>query len=434
MSEQRELDLVLWGASGFVGRRVAHHLARRIADGESLRLGFGGRRTDGLEALRAELPAAAREVPLVFGDAFDRASLEAMAKRTRVVCSVVGPYASYGTDLVEACVENGTDYCDITGETHWMRQMIDAHQADAERTGARLIFACGFDSVPSDIGVLALQREAMERTGAPCPRIRLRVKRMRGGLNGGTAASLMNRNANGMDAATVRAIRNDPYSLNPPGERHGPDRPTDVGRFTARRDVGLSAWTVPFVMAPINTKIVRRTNALLDYPYGRGFRYDEAMLAGGGAKGWIAASLGSLGSGLFLRALGKEPTRRLLSRVLPKPGEGPNEETRRTGGFELLLVGGLADGRELQLRVRGDGDPNTESTSKLAAESALCLTQDDVDIGGGFWTPASALGESLLNRLLAHDVLRFELIDAEGASAPMAARESPASAFDGAPA
>lgn len=424
MSGPRELDLVLWGATGFVGRRVAHHLAQRIADGEPLRLGLGARRLDELEALRATLPEAARELPLLVGDAFDRASLEAMAKRTRVVCSVVGPYASYGNELVEVCVQSGTDYCDITGETHWMRQMIDAHQADAARTGARLIFTCGFDSVPSDIGVMALQRDAMARTGEPCPRVRMRVERMRGGLNGGTAASLLNRNANGMDAATIRRLRNDPYSLNPPGERHGPDQPTNVAKLTATRDHGLSAWTVPFVMAPINTKVVRRTNALLGYPYGRGFRYDEAMLAGQGVRGWIAASLGSLGSGLFLRALGPSSTRKMISRVLPKPGEGPDEQTRRTGGFELLFIGDLANGEEARLRVSGDGDPNTESTSKLTAESALCLAQDDIDVGGGFWTPASALGEKLLDRLLAHGVLRFERLDAAGASAPWVAPES----------
>jgi len=414
MEQPREFDIVLWGATGFVGRRVAHHLAQSMADGTQLRLALGGRGTDGLHALRARLPAAARKVPLVLGDSFDRGSLEGMAKRTRLVCSAVGPYAKYGTELVEACVQNGTDYCDITGETFWMRQMMDTYQADAERTGARLIHTCGFDSIPSDLGVLMLQSEALERTGKPCSRIRMRVKSMRGGLNGGTVASFLYRNEQGPPGSSIREIMVDPYSLNPPGERHGPDSATQGATMAAARDEGLSAWTMPFFMAPINTKVVRRTNALLGYPYGKDFRYEEAMLTGGGVGGWVAASVGALASRVFMRALGRGPTRRLLSRVLPKPGEGPNDELRRTGGYELLFIGDLADGGELRLRVGGEGDPNTESTSKLMAEAALCLALDDVEAGGGFWTPASALGEALLERIVANDVLRMELVDANG--------------------
>lgn len=238
---------------------------------------------------------------------------------------------------------------------------------------------------------------------------------MRGGLNGGTAASLLNRNADGSRAASMRQIMTDPYSLNPPGERHGPDAAVDLRAMTAGHDEDLSAWRMPFFMAPINTKVVRRSNALLGYPYGRDFRYDEAMDMGGGPAGWMKASLGAFVSGGLVRALGLGPTRWLLTQALPKPGEGPSDEMRRTGGYELLFIGELADG-ELRLRVAGDGDPNTESTSKLTAEAALCLSQDDLELSGGFWTPASALGDALVKRVREHDVLRMDLMAASGAA------------------
>lgn len=411
MATLPEFDIVLWGATGFVGRRVAHHLAQRMVDGAQLRLALGGREKGALEALRARLPA--KPISLVLGDSLDKRSLEAIVARTRLVCSTVGPYAKYGTALVEACAQSGTDYCDISGETHWMRQMIDAHQAAAERSGARLIQVCGFDSIPSDLGVFVLQREAVERTGKPCGRVRMRVQSMRGGLNGGTAASFLYRDEQKARSSAIQQIMTDPYGLNPPGERHGPDPPTSF-RANAVLDEGLAAWTMPFVMAPINTKMVRRSNALLGYPYGREFRYEEAILTGGGVRGRIAASLGALATGAFMGALGLRSTRSLLTNVLPKPGQGPSDETRRTGRYELLFVGELADGADLRLRVRGDGDPNTESTSKLLAEATLCLAQDDIDVGGGFWTPASALGEALVNRVIENDVLRIERVDGAG--------------------
>jgi short subunit dehydrogenase-like uncharacterized protein len=294
-----------------------------------------------------------------------------------------------------------------------MRRMMDAHQVDAERSGARIVHTCGFDSIPSDLGVFVLQREAMERTGKNCPRIRMRVKSMRGGLNGGTAASFLYRNEEKARDSSIRQIMTDPYGLNPPGERHGPDLPTG-GEAKAVFDEGLSAWTMPFVMAPINTKVVRRSNALMGYPYGREFRYEEAMLTGSGVGGRIIASLGALATGVVMGALALEPTRWLLTKVLPKPGQGPSEKLRQTGGYELLFVGELSDGDELRLRVRGDGDPNTESTSKLMAEAALCLAQDDIDGGGGFWTPTSALGEALVSRVIANNVLHIEVVDAAG--------------------
>jgi short subunit dehydrogenase-like uncharacterized protein len=239
----------------------------------------------------------------------------------------------------------------------------------------------------------------------------MRVKSMRGGLNGGTAASFLYRNEQKARDASIRQIMTDPYSLNPPGERYGPALPTGF-EAKAVLDEGLSEWTMPFVMAPINTKVVRRSNALMGYPYGREFRYEEAMLTGDGARGWITASLGALGTDVFMRALALGPARWLLKKVLPKPGEGPSEKLRQTGGYELWFVGELPDGYELRLRVRGDGDPNTESTSKLMAEAVLCLAQDDIDVGGGFWTPASALGEALVNRVVANNVLHIEMVDA----------------------
>ena len=290
--------------------------------------------------------------------------------------------------------------------------MIDLHSAEAERTGARIVHACGFDSLPSDLGVLYLQRAAQNRRGKPCPHVRMRIRSMQGGLNGGTAATFLYANEEGPNDPTIGQTMTEPYSLNPEGQRHGPDPADSVRDIRVEYDEALAGWTMPFAMAPMNSKIVRRTNALGGYPYGEDFSYGEAMLAGAGLSGRIRATVNAIAQGGFMRALRWAPTRRLLAKhVLPKPGEGPDQNVRESGSFDLAFVGRWPDGEVILTRVAGSGDPNTEATSRLAFEAAVCLAEDEdrIAVGGGFWTPVSAMGALLLSRIVAHGVMNFSL-------------------------
>ncbi len=401
----QEFDVVVWGATGFTGRLVAEYLLERYGVGGELRWALGGRNEAKLEALRGEL---GQEVPLVVGDGDDEASLAELARRTRVVCTTVGPYARYGSKLVQACANLGTHYCDLTGEVQWMRRMIDAHQKQAEASGARLVHTCGFDSIPSDLGVFFLQREMRARHGVPCARIKCRAAKFQGGFSGGTAASLLNVLAEAERDPEVRRILADPYALNPPGQRSGPDAGDRAGPAW---DPDFQAWIAPFVMAGINTRVVRRTNALLGQLYGADFRYDEAMLTGSGPAGWLRAAALSTGLGATMAAAAVGPLRRGLARLLPKPGEGPTKEQREAGFFVIRLFGAHPQdrGKSLRARVTGDRDPGYGSTAKMLGESAVCLARDELGVGGGFWTPASAMGAPLLARLQASAGVAFAL-------------------------
>lgn len=412
MAGNHEFDIIVWGATGFLGRRVAHHLASRVGSGTELRWALGGRNQVKLESVRAELGSAAKHIPIVTGDSHDIASLEAIAARTAVVCSTVGPYAKYGSELVGACVRRGTHYCDLTGEAYWMRIMIDAHQTEAERSGARIVHACGFDSIPSDLGVFFLQNKATERHGKRCSHVKMRVAAMRGGFSGGTVASFIHMLEDGRRDPSIVRFMTEPYSLNPEGQRQGPDLPERMMALKVRYDEDLRGWTMPFFMGPINSKIVRRSNALLGYSYGKDFRYEEAILTGGGPAGCMKAAMGAVGGRGFMLAMAFSPTRRLMKKyVLPRPGQGPSQSVRENGYYDLVLIGKLRDGNVMRARVRGDGDPGTESTSRLLVESALCLAQDSdrIAVDGGFWTPASAMGELLLSRLTGNEILSFEI-------------------------
>jgi short subunit dehydrogenase-like uncharacterized protein len=412
MERDCEFDIVLWGATGAVGRRAAHYLASRCGGGSGLRWAMGGRNQAKVESVRAALGSATANVPIITGDSHDAASLEALVTRTKVVCSTVGPYAKYGSELVAACVRTGTHYCDLSGEAHWIRKMVDAHQAEAEQTGARIVHACGMDSIPSDIGVFFLQREAKARHRKPCSHIMMRVAEMKGGFSGGTAASMIYGFEEGPHDPSIRRDMTDPYSLNPEGQREGPDGPDTMMSAAVKYDEDLQAWTKPFFMGPMNTKIVRRSNALLGYPYGRDFRYEEASLVGSGPMGWVRAKAEVVGFISFMLAVAMPPTRWLLKNfVLPKSGEGPSQEKRESGFWHIILVGKLADGNVMQARVKGEGDPAVESTSRMVVEAALCLAEDAdrIAVGGGSWTPASAMGELLLARLTSNAGLSFEL-------------------------
>lgn len=413
----RPYDLVLWGATGFTGELVAEYLAgwAKAHPDVGLRWALAGRNQSKLEGVRSRLAAideAAAELPLLTGDSHDRASLDALARDASVVCTTVGPYAQYGPELVAACVEHGTDYCDLTGENHFIRRMMDAHQSAAEASGARIVHCCGFDSIPSDLGTLVLQDAATKRHGRPCERITLYVDRVKGGFSGGTIASMKNLMEEAEKDPEVRRIFGHPYALNPEGERQGPDGSDSrgVGRCPDGR------WTAPFVMAAINTRIVRRTNALLDYRYGRDFRYQELQRFPAGPKGLAMASGFTVGLGAFAGAMAFGPTRKLLGdNVLPNPGEGPSREEREAGYFKITLEGqGTAeDGRyfEIVAKVEGEQDPGYGETAKMLSESALCLALqgEQLETGGGILTPAVAMGLTLVERL--RDAgMRFDVI------------------------
>ena len=391
MSTDREFDLVVFGATGFVGVLLAGYLAEAAPDG--VRVALAGRSRDRLERVRAGLLARAREWPLVTADSADPASLEALARSARVVVTTVGPYAQYGLPLVEACARAGTHYCDLTGEVLFVREAIDRFDGVARDSGARIVHSCGFDSIPSDLGMLLLHDAA----GTDLTHARA-VATIRGGVSGGTLASLLGQveTVSGDPAARKIALR--PHSLSPdPGAEPTPDQPRDTNPPAREPD---GAWTAPFVMAPYNTRIVRRSNALTGWSYGRGLRYEERMAAGRGIAGaatayGVTGGLGALVGGAALR-----PTRALLKRVLPKPGSGPSETTRANGFFRLLFTGTTADGRTVGATVSGQGDPGYAATAVMLGESTLCLALDtDLPDRAGSLTPATAMGHALVARL-----------------------------------
>ncbi|MGY6631465.1 MAG: saccharopine dehydrogenase family protein [Wenzhouxiangella sp.] len=411
MATTSEFDLVLLGATGFTGQLVADYLLKRHGVAGDLRWALAGRSKHKLEAVRAKLGQAAAELPLVIADNHDRASLDALVQRTSAVCSTVGPYALHGAELVAACAASGTDYCDLTGEVPWMRRMLDAHQAQAEASGARLVHCCGFDSIPSDLGVWFLQQQALERFGRPMDRIRMGVERMRGTMSGGTAASMINIIEETRRDPSVAKVAANPFALCPTEARQGPRQPyVKAPAF----DEHLGSWLAPFVMAAINTRIVHRSHALKGRPWGDDFIYDEAMMTGAGFAGRRRAWGWSLALGGFAMGASLGPTRKLMARrFLPKPGEGPNAEQREKGFFRLLFDGRNEQGDQIQVRVTGDRDPGYGSTAKMLGEAAFTLATDlprDA-LPGGFWTPATALAERLKPRLEAHAGLSFELVE-----------------------
>jgi short subunit dehydrogenase-like uncharacterized protein len=393
MKQGRRYDVVLFGATGFVGRLTAEYLANH--GGAQLQWALAGRDRAKLERLRAEVGAGRADV--LVADARDRSALDAITGAARVVATTVGPYMLYGQKLVASCAEQGTDYCDLTGEVTFMAETIALHHERAAHTGARIVHACGFDSIPSDLGTLLLQTAARERRGSPCREVKFLLERIRGGLSGGTYASFLTLVEQASRDRNLRRLLANPYALNPPGGEGGPD-----GRdlFNARYDGDAGSWTAPFAMAVSNTRVVRRTNALLGYRYGKDFRYSEAIATGRGPGGAIRAAAVAAGNGAFFGAATWGPTRKLLARFLPKPGEGPSKQSRERGEFWVRLVG-LDEGFRLAARVGGLGDPGYTQTAKMLGESALCLARDVLDVQGGVLTPASCLGQTLVERLRA---------------------------------
>jgi short subunit dehydrogenase-like uncharacterized protein len=402
-------DLVAFGAASFVGKILCRYMAEEFGAQGPMKWAAAGRSKAKLEELRASLGTKAETLPLVVADAADEASLRKLCASTRVVVSTVGPYALYGEPLVRACAESGTDYCDLSGEVQWIRRMVQRYEATARKSGARVVHCCGFDSIPSDLGVHYLQRQAMKRLGAPCTRVKMRVKVMRGEFSGGTVASLMNVVKEAAADPMLRRELANPYSLCPTGSAPNVRQPNVR---SPEFDVDFGAWVAPFVMSGINTRIVHRTNALSEQAYGADFTYDEALLMGRGLKGRFAATAMAAGLAGFMLAGAIRPARAVLERfVLPKPGEGPSPEAQRNGFFDLRFLGTTADGHQIRTKVTGDRDPGYGSTGKMLGQAAACLAldADKAAMPGGFWTPATIFGDRLIERLTAHSGLTFEM-------------------------
>ncbi|MCG2631843.1 saccharopine dehydrogenase NADP-binding domain-containing protein [Bradyrhizobium sp. WYCCWR 13023] len=386
-----KFDIVVYGATGFTGQLVAEYLAAHYKNDTQLKWAMAGRSLDKLKSVRGAIGAPA-DTPLIVADASDAASLKAMAEQTRSVITTVGPYQLYGEELLAACVADGTDYFDLCGEPIWMRQMIDKYEAAAKASGARIVFSCGFDSVPFELGTFFVQEEARRVFGAVAPRVKGRVRDMRGTLSGGTAASAKATfDAVAKDMSLV-AILNDPFALTPGFT--GPKQPRGNKPLI---EEDLNSWAAPFMMALINTRNVHRSNMLMGFPYGQDFVYDEMVLTGPGEKGETNAKR--------VMAANAEKT----GPSAPKPGEGPSKEERENGLFNLLYVAIAPDGRMVRAGVTGDRDPGYGSTSKMISECAICMLRDATDVAAGFWTPGAAMQHKLIKRLRDNAGLTFEV-------------------------
>lgn len=396
----RDLDVVVFGATGFVGRLLAGHLAAHAPEG--VRIGLAGRSADKLAATRADLPPRAADWPLLVADVQDPASLREMARRTRVVATTVGPYARYGLPLVEACALAGTDYCDLTGEVLFVRESIDRFHETARQSGARIVHSCGFDSVPSDLGVLAVADQARADGAGELQDTVLDVVSLKGGVSGGTIDSARSQlEAVAQDSALKKLVL-DPYSLSP--DRGAEPDPGDArDRMLPGRDPQLGRWVAPFVMSAFNTRIVRRSNALTDWSYGRGFRYREVMSVGSSPLAPVLATGVTVGLAAGMAGLAFGPTRRVLDRVLPKPGDGPSEQARAKGHFRVEVVTTTSTGARYVATVAAKGDPGYAATAVMQGESALCLAldRDRLPAAAGVLTPATAMGTALADRLRA---------------------------------
>lgn len=376
-----EFDIIVYGASGFTGRLVAEYLAARGIT----RWAMGGRSLTKLTEVRDEMGLPA-ETPLVVANSDDPASLELMCARTRVILTTVGPYQLYGPQLVAACAKTGTDYVDLCGEPAWMRQMIDAHDDAAKASGARIVFSCGFDSIPFDLGVWFLQQEAVKTHGKPAPRVKGRVRKMQGGASGGTIASLTETMKAAAKNPKIIGLLKSSFALTPGFE--GPPQPAGL---MPEYDSATGTWTAPFVMAPINTKNVHRTNFLLGHPYGRDFVYDEMIMT----------TLGDAGRAMAEAIAKANP----FGDSKIAPGDGPSKEERENGFYDVLFIGEYPDGTQVRASVQGDKDPGYGSTSKMIAESALTLLETDTP--GGVVTPGAIIAAPLLERLVKHAGLTF---------------------------
>lgn len=410
--KQKQFDLVVFGATSFVGQILVNYLWKRHGLKGEVKWAIAGRDTSKLERLKSSLGHEANGLAVMKANADSPQELAMLCSNARVVVSTVGPYALYGSSLVKVCAETGTDYCDLTGEVQWIDRMIKAHSATATQSGARIVHCCGFDSIPSDLGVLYLQQQAQAQFGEACQQVRMRVRKLRGEFSGGTVASMINVTREVAADRSLAGKLANPYLLSP---ANLPTRQPNV-KF-AEFDSQAQSWLAPFVMAGINTRVVHRSNALMGYGYGKGFKYDEAMMTGPGLRGRLTAAGLASGMAAFLVGAALPPTRWALEKyVVPKPGEGPSPDSQQKGSYDLRFFGTTDKGDQLVCKVTGDMDPGYGSTAKMLGEAAVCLAMDIKDQPGGFWTPASLMGVPLMARLQQHAGLTFDRVQSQASS------------------
>jgi short subunit dehydrogenase-like uncharacterized protein len=384
----KSLDVVIYGATGFTGKLVVEYMQENYGNDESVSWAIAGRSEEKLKAVSEDLKVGSN-VPHLLVDSNDTDSIESMVKQTKCVLTTVGPYQLYGAKILQQCVIHGVDYVDLCGEPGWMHEMINEYSNQAKETGARIVFSCGFDSIPFDLGVYFLQKEVIAQHGQPAPNVRGRVRAMNGEFSGGTAASL---------GATMTSLKEKPelfeVLINPFALSDGFTGPEQAQDSKPVYDEKLETWVAPFFMAPINTKNVHRSNVLMDHLYGEDFCYNEMWIQGPGEEGKAAAEFAASMNPLA---------------DAPAPGEGPSKESRDNGNYNVLFCADLADGTTIQAAVSGDMDPGYGSTSKMIAESAICLVKECPELVGGIYTPAPAMGEKLIARLQANAGLDFRI-------------------------
>ena len=399
MSNTKELDLIIWGATGFTGQLVSEYINKKYSN-TALKWGIAGRNKEKVSVVADRLNIAKDRI--FIADCNDIESLIKLTSKTKVICTTVGPYAKLGTNLIEACIKTNTNYCDITGETQWIRKMINKYHLKAKKNKIKIINSCGFDSIPSDMGVFYSQKKVFEKTGKYASKVNMRVAGAKGGISGGTYNSLSNVLEEARVDKEVRKTLTNPYGLNPIDKQNGPDK-ADLQSVIF--DKVSNSWIAPFVMAGINTKIVRRSHALIDFKYGSDFSYDEATLSGKGVLGQVKGYLSLIPIFLATRKKGSF-IKNIVDYVLPKSGEGPSEKTRISGYYNLRFY--LTQQNKIYLsKVIGDMDPGYGSTSKMLAESAVCLALDKTPKTYGILTPSVALGDPLLKRLQENAGLTF---------------------------
>ena len=400
-------DLIVYGATSFVGQILTRYLVEHVGVNKTVNWAIAGRSASKLDALKTSLGTAGDDLTVIIADADNADALAHMAKSTRVIATTVGPYALYGEALVKACAENGTDYCDLCGEAYWIKRMIVKYADAAKQSGARIVSCCGFDSIPSDLGVHFLQQHGQQRFGRYFNSIKLAVNAMKGGASGGTLASMIEAVKAAKSDPKLRKDMNNPYILCP----ESPDlRHPQVSIKGPAYDIDFQRWSAPFIMEAINARVVLRSNMLLGMAYGDDFLYREQMITGKGFKGRLSAIGLTAGLGLFAVTVIINPLRAFMQRfVLPKPGEGPSPEAQLAGHFDVSLLGKNKDGKTLKVRVTGDRDPGYGCTAKMLAQASLCLAFDvtQEQCKGGFWTPATAMGGQLTDRLTQHAGMTF---------------------------
>ena len=402
MKKTREFDVIIWGASGFTGRLVASYIFKKYGSNKDLKWAMAGRNLEKLKLVRSEV--ANENVSLLLADSNDQVSLNDLTKRTSVICTTVGPYAKYGSKLVQACVENQTHYCDLAGEVQWIRKVIDKHHESAKSNGTKIVNCCGFDSIPSDMGVYFIQNDARNKGIKIAKHIEMRVAGVSGGISGGTYESLSQVNAEAFKDKNVFKVLINPYGLNPDGEQNGLD---SYDLRSVVFDNSSKNWIGPFLMAGINTKIVRRSNALDEYSYGKDFKYDEATLCGKGLSGRIKGIIGVIPLAILMSAKPGSFVKKIVDKILPKAGEGPDKNKRENGFYNLRFYITYDDGSKDVAKVIGDMDPGYGSTSKMLGEAAVCLAKDQLTDVGGVLTPSVAMGDKLLIRLKNNAGLTF---------------------------